>query len=120
MPDHPCSRLPDKSSWRFDEIACSEPDRVPSLNGAEPPMALLKALKDALDQSLNHSDVRMGREHAKEQSDDCRAVVQFGVGVQLFDWFFNARTGYRAHFRGHYACGLGSKPNQAIDVNCHS
>jgi hypothetical protein len=27
MPDHPCPSLPDKSSWRFDAIACSEPDR---------------------------------------------------------------------------------------------
>ncbi len=47
----------------------------------------MKAVKDALDQALNRSDVRIGREHADEQWDDCRAVVQFGVGVQLFDWF---------------------------------
>ena len=29
----------------------------------------------------------------------CRAVVQFPVRVDVFDWFFNGRTGYRAHFR---------------------
>jgi hypothetical protein len=33
-------------------------------------------------------------------------VVQFYVGDILFDRFFNARLGYRAHFRHHYKCGL--------------
>ena len=115
MSDHPCSLLPEKWSWRFDEIASCEPDRVPALDAAGPPMALLETLKDAFNQALNRSDVRLGREHAKDQWDDCRAIVQFGVGAQLFDWFFNARTGYRAHFRGHYACGLGFN-NQIVEV----
>ena len=69
-------------------------------------MALLNALEQALDHGLNTSDVRMGLEHAIEQWDDRRAVVQFGVGSDIFDWFFNARTGYRAHFRVHYMHGL--------------
>ena len=66
MPDHPCSRLPDRSSWCFDEIVRSERDRALSLDGAEPPGAILKALKNVLDQSINFSDVRMGRDHAKD------------------------------------------------------
>ena len=106
MPYHPCSSILDKSTWRFDAIACSEPNRALALETAGPPKALLKALVSALDQALDLSDVRMGREHAKDQWDDCRAVVQFYVGAQLFDWFFNARSGYRAHFRRHYSCGL--------------
>jgi hypothetical protein len=48
----------------------------------------------------------MGREHADGRWDDCRVVVQFGVGAEVFDWFFNARTGYRAHFRANYMLGL--------------
>ena len=38
--------------------------------------------------------------------------MQFSVTRDLFDEFFNARTGYRAHFRAHYECGL--KFNAAI------
>jgi hypothetical protein len=107
VPDDPCSSLPDKSSWRFDAIASSEPDRGLALEMSGTPRALVKALGDALAQAVDRSDVRIGREHAKDQWEDCRAVVQFNVGAQLFDWFFNGRTGYRAHFRAHYACGLG-------------
>lgn len=107
MPDHSCTYLPNKSSWRFDDIACPEPHRASTLEAAGPPSALLKAIVSALDEALDRGDVRFGHEHAASQPDDCRAVVQFGVGAQLFDWFFNARTGYRAHFRGHYECGLG-------------
>ena len=33
-------------------------------------------------------------------------VIQFYVGGQLFDWFFNARTGYRAHFRADARAGI--------------
>ncbi|SDX63376.1 hypothetical protein SAMN04515617_105159 [Collimonas sp. OK242] len=106
MSDHSLSRLPDKSSWCFNQIACSDLDRASALEIAGPPRALLKATVRALDDALCRSDVRFGREHAGSQPDDCRAVVQFSVGVGLFDWFFNARTGYRAHFRGDYKFGL--------------
>jgi hypothetical protein len=35
-----------------------------------------------------------------------RAVIQFRIPPDLFDWFMNARTGYRAHFRVNSQCGL--------------
>jgi hypothetical protein len=45
-----------------------------------------------------------------EPNDTCpshhRTVIQFRVDPNLFDWFFNARTGYRAHFRAHPDRGL--------------
>jgi hypothetical protein len=49
-------------------------------------------------------NVRLGREHLDRDWNHVSAVVQFPVGTKLFDWFFNARTGYRAHFRVHYKC----------------
>lgn len=103
MPDDLNACLPGKSSWQFDDIACKEPDRAALLEKAESPSALVEGLCGALDQPLDEDRVRFGREHVR---DDCRIVVQFHVGDKLFDWFFNARTGYRAHFRAHHNRGI--------------
>jgi hypothetical protein len=35
-----------------------------------------------------------------------RAVLQFHVGVKMFDWFCNARTDYRAQVRSGWETGL--------------
>ena len=59
--------------------------------------------------------MRFGREHLDDKWSDTRAVVQFAVGTSVFDWFFNARTGYRAHFRAHYKCGLRFN-NQIVEA----
>jgi hypothetical protein len=106
MPDHLCQNLPTHQNWRFDEIVAREPDRVKSLEDAGSPEELLKELDSALDRALCECKIRYGWEQAKKVQHDCRAVVQFEIGSRLFDWFFNGRTGYRAHFRAHYACGL--------------
>jgi hypothetical protein len=52
----------------------------------------------AFDTALAAHAARFGVEQARDCQDDSRAVVQFQVEPKLFDWFFNARTGYRAHF----------------------
>ena len=78
---------------------------------------MIEALLSALEQALDIGEVRLGREHAASRWDDCRAVLQFGVGAQLFDWFFNARTRYRAHFRVRYEFGLKFN-NQIIEALC--
>jgi hypothetical protein len=106
LTDHLGPSLPEEAAWRFDEIACSDADRARTLASAGTPSALLTVIADALDEALSNSDARFGREHAEGHWEDCRAVVQFGVGAEIFDWFFNARTGYRAHFRADYVCGL--------------
>jgi hypothetical protein len=107
MSDSPCSFLPDHASWCFHKIAEGNPGRAAQLKQAGSPSALLKALKQALDLALQNKDFRIGHEHAADERGGYRAVVQFHVGDALFDWFFNARTGYRAHFRAHYQYGLG-------------
>lgn len=103
MPDEGCSGLPDQRSWRFDDIRCADADRASALEGAGTPSELVTALMTALDKALDCNDVRIGRERAPKHR---RAVIQFGIGAELFDWLFNARTGYRAHFRAHFECGL--------------
>ncbi len=114
----PHSSLPDSSGWHFDEIASCEPDRAHLLEVAGPPGDLLREVTGALDAALASGDLRVGREHAAGHWDDCRAVLQFGVGARIFDWFFNGRTGYRAHFRQHHACGMGFN-NQIIEALRH-
>jgi hypothetical protein len=101
-----------ENDWAFDEIIGAAPDRAAALKGAKCPRALQEALEKALVQAFDHNDVRFGREQAASCSDDWRSVVQFSVGSSLFDWFFNARTGYRAHFKSDYKRGL--KFNDAI------
>jgi hypothetical protein len=102
----PFSYLPGETSWRFDKVEEDCPDRAKTLKAAGSPAALLHALQGALDKAIKDSSLRIGREQNKQRADERRAVVQFHLGNDLFDWFFNARTGYRAHFRVHYKYGL--------------
>jgi hypothetical protein len=97
--------FPDKSSWRFDAILASEPCRA-SIERDIPPEMLVGNVRDALEEALRLNNVRFALDYAEQQPNDCRAVVQFAIGAALFDRFFNGRTGYRAHFRVHYECGL--------------
>jgi len=53
-----------------------------------------------------------GLEQADENATHLRAVIQFYVGQPLFDWFFNATTGYRAQFRIGWQNGLAR--NEAL------
>src|SRR5438445_9097971 len=43
--------------------------------------------------------------------------MQFPVGERLFDWFFNANTGYRAQFRR--GSSFGSAQNAALITVLH-
>ena len=37
---------------------------------------------------------------------ECRSIIQFSVTQEIYDWFFNGRTGYRAQFYIDSKCGL--------------
>jgi hypothetical protein len=100
------SDFPDRLNWRFDAILAAEPYRAAVLDADLSPSSLLAAVCGALGKALEMKNVRFARERAEGQPKDYRAVVQFGVGAALFDWFFNGRMGYRAHFRAQYRCGL--------------
>jgi hypothetical protein len=97
-------RVPD--SWSFEAIESVDPTRAAALKAVGSPNQLIAALRTALRSSFDGKDVRLGFERAEERREDRRAVVQFAVGKQLFDWMFNARTGYRAHFRVNADRGL--------------
>jgi hypothetical protein len=97
----------DLGSWSFQDIESACPERAAALKAAGSPDQLIAALCAALKSGFDRKDVRLGFERAKERRENRRAVVQFALGEKLFDWMFNARTGYRAQFRVHIANGLG-------------
>ena len=103
--------LLDEQSWRFDGIAELEPDRARKLQEAGPPELLQVQIQSALRDGFSDGSVRLGWEPAHGEPEHRRGVVQFPVTPALFDWFFNARTGYRAHFRVHSECGLKFNTN---------
>jgi hypothetical protein len=107
MPENRCPKLPKRADWCFDDIARHDPSRARGLEDVGGPVDLLSAIRSALRRAINQGALRLGQEHAYDKENDYRVVVQFAVGSHLIDWFANARTGYRAHFWAHWACGLG-------------
>lgn len=98
--------LPDRSNWAFGNIASADTERAQRLESAGSRDQLLLALSDALALACSNGMACILREHAEDQPQDCRAVIQFPVGSRLFDWFFNSRDGYRAHFWASPELGL--------------
>jgi hypothetical protein len=92
--------------WQFDEIVKDDPARASALEAAPSSAALAEALTDTFSAALTSGHVRFGLEEARSNSNDVRAVLQFHVGARMFDWFFNARTGYRAQFCASWEAGL--------------
>ena len=103
--------LPEPQAWDLSEIRASDADRASRLENAGSPPELIHSLRSALD----GGDAQFGHECAKGNTNDLRAVIQFMVGADVFDWFFNARTGYRAQFRVDPARGLDFN-SQIVDA----
>jgi hypothetical protein len=107
-----CSFLmPDVSNWRFDRIASEDADRASRLEASGSSSALIDTLVCILAEAVTLSTARFGSEEAEACREDCRAVIQFRVTPQVFGWFFNGRSGYRAHFRAHPHCALSFNSN---------
>lgn len=88
---------PNKSDWGFDEIALDDPSRVIALNSCGVADALIEAICEALGAALVR-DVRIGFDGINNDLAAPRVTFQFPVSAALYDWFYNARTGYRAQF----------------------
>jgi hypothetical protein len=100
----------DRDLWRFDQVVAEDPDRAARLRSAPRWEELVKRIRAALRVSMWESATRIGFDESGCSSTHLRAVVQFHVGEQLFDWFFNGHTGYRAQFR------VGSKNGTAANA----
>jgi hypothetical protein len=89
---------PSPADWSFEKIGAVDPERANRLEAAEPPEALIQALEAALECALGHGEIRAGIDSLGNQFMECRVIIQFKVDVEIYDWFFNSRTGYRARF----------------------
>jgi hypothetical protein len=61
---------------------------------------------EAFAAALTSGEVRFGWERSELDWNDFRAIAQVHLGSNLFDWFFNARTGYRGKFRESWEAGV--------------
>jgi hypothetical protein len=84
----------DEAEWGTTAIRQRDAARAATLEAISADELILK-----LEEACRSRPVRFGRERACRNQNDCRAVIQFHVGGELFDQFFNSRVGYRAHYR---------------------
>jgi hypothetical protein len=107
--DEPLSALTGVADWSFDDIRETEPARAGKLEAAGSPDELVAVLTAELRKACREPDRRLsplGWERRNDAPDQHRAVVQFRVERDVYDWFFNARTGYRAHYRASPEAGI--------------
>jgi hypothetical protein len=89
------AKAPTNSDWSFSEIERCFPDRAACLEAAESPIHLLGVLEAALQTAIKNNDLRYGLDFHENNP---RVTVQFLASRHVYDWFFSARTGYRAQF----------------------
>ena len=92
------------SAWRY--VGKADPDRLVALAQPSPRAELAGALERRLNLQCFH---REAREHDATYK---RAVFCGIVDIHLFDWFFNASTGYRGAF--YEAPDEGTRANRIL------
>jgi hypothetical protein len=85
--------------WELTEIERDDAERAARLRASPPWDDLVRQMTWALRVALQAGEARFGFDEAETAAEDLRAVVQFPIGQQLFDLFFNGPAGYRAQFR---------------------
>jgi cation transport regulator ChaC len=65
-------------------------------------LALASAVGDAVDSG----NIRLAVDSLRNEFAERRSIVQFRVSPDLYDWFYSARTGYRAQFWKSAAGGI--------------
>ena len=90
--------IPTKSDWGFQAICDIDSSRADRLENAGTPDQLVETLKEELQKSCQNCDFRVGIDSRGNQFEENRVIIQFKVKPKTYDWFFNARTGYRGQF----------------------
>jgi hypothetical protein len=83
---------PTEQDWSFETL---EETHASRLSSAPPIDRLPNALSDALIASIRDNSLVVAVDYDDKNP---RATIQFGVSLELYHWFFNARTGHRAQF----------------------
>ncbi len=87
-----------EEDWSFARIRSICVERAERLEQARPSEELVLALRAALVSSIEKRLFRIGIDSRDNAFVERRAIIQFPVTPEIYDWFFNARTGYRAQF----------------------
>jgi hypothetical protein len=112
----PARRLPFPAAdeWGFSTIALDDPERAARLAAAGSPDLLISEVCKALDLALAASEARVGFDWKGTVISTWRTTFQLRVDERLYDWFFNSRTGYRAHFWHSCEAGLAFNAQMVI------
>lgn len=94
------------SLWTFNEFDAHDSERALRLQNCPPWPDLVEAVRKKLGAAIETKNARFGLDESELNPGDFRGMIQFPLGVQLFDCFFNSTTGYRAQFRIGRAHGL--------------
>lgn len=94
------------TDWGFENIRAVDKMRAERLEHAGSPHALAEVLARELRKAMECREVRFATDSKRNEFKEWRAIVQFRVKPENYDWFFNARTGYRAQFYRSPAKGI--------------
>ena len=100
---------PSPDDWSFDELAKADLLRSKRLEGAPVFEKIIAQLQDALSEALTHEHYRCGTDSFQGHR---RAILQFRVSQELYDSFYNSRSGYRAQF------WISPSRGQAANLEC--
>lgn len=87
-----------ESDWSLASIRAADRERADRLSTCGPPEALTRELQSALWKAMERHEFRIAIDSKDNAFIEQRAIVQFRVDRETYDWFFNAKTGYRAQF----------------------
>lgn len=92
--------------WDFPEIEASHPARSSMLASTPGKLELAALLTHRLQEAMRCNSLRMGMDQSSTNDNELRITLQFLIGEELSDRFFNATTGDRAQFRRDWQCGF--------------
>jgi hypothetical protein len=87
-----------ESEWSFKQIRAESAARADLLEAAGSREELLRALAVELLRAMDQGDVRLAMDSLGNRFMECRSIVQFKTSPEIYEWFYSARTGYRAQF----------------------
>jgi len=87
-----------ETDWSFKELYGSDCNRAGRLEDAGSPDTLVTKLQAELTNTISRGSLRVAVDSPGNQFVEKRVTIQFQVPPDIYDWFFNARTGYRAQF----------------------
>lgn len=86
------------AQWSFENIRSTDSERADRLEMAASSDHLVLALAEAAAHAAERGGLRLAMDSRKNEFTECRSIIQFPIHRDVFDWFYNARSGYRAQY----------------------